>query len=74
MAPRSAIPRCWPFVSPLPPRSLSALTQRLTDGSPSHATPSQWWGNTVYKSTADAQETPFKNLTEGQTFGDKTWT
>ncbi|KAF8258410.1 OPT oligopeptide transporter protein-domain-containing protein [Lactarius quietus] len=32
-----------------------------------------WWGNTVFLNTADAKGTPFKTLSEGQTFGPKSW-
>ncbi|KAF8260559.1 OPT oligopeptide transporter protein-domain-containing protein [Lactarius quietus] len=32
-----------------------------------------WWGNTVYLNTADAKGTPFKTLSDGQTFGPKSW-
>ena len=33
----------------------------------------KWWGNTVYKNTADWQGLPLKALAEGQTFGPPTW-
>ncbi|KAF8267594.1 OPT oligopeptide transporter [Lactarius quietus] len=32
-----------------------------------------WWGNTVFLNTADAKGTPFKTLSDGQTFGPKSW-
>ncbi|KIW42659.1 OPT family small oligopeptide transporter [Exophiala oligosperma] len=32
-----------------------------------------WWGNNVYKRTADAKGTPFFTLADGQTFGFKVW-
>ncbi|KAF8262026.1 OPT oligopeptide transporter protein-domain-containing protein [Lactarius quietus] len=32
-----------------------------------------WWGNTVFLNTADAKGTPFKPLSDGQTFGPKSW-
>jgi hypothetical protein len=32
-----------------------------------------WWGNDVYKNTADANMVPLKPLSNGQTFGPSTW-
>ncbi|KAF8259670.1 OPT oligopeptide transporter protein-domain-containing protein [Lactarius quietus] len=32
-----------------------------------------WWGNRVFLNTADAKGTPFKTLSDGQTFGPKSW-
>ncbi|KAF8264397.1 OPT oligopeptide transporter protein-domain-containing protein [Lactarius quietus] len=32
-----------------------------------------WWGNTVFLNMADAKGTPLKTLSDGQTFGPKTW-
>ncbi|KAF8263219.1 OPT oligopeptide transporter [Lactarius quietus] len=32
-----------------------------------------WWGNTVFLNTADARGTPLKTLSDGQTFGPKSW-
>ncbi|KAF8260563.1 OPT oligopeptide transporter protein-domain-containing protein [Lactarius quietus] len=32
-----------------------------------------WWGNTVYLNTADAKGTPLKTLSDGHTFGPKSW-
>ncbi|KAF8257802.1 OPT oligopeptide transporter protein-domain-containing protein [Lactarius quietus] len=32
-----------------------------------------WWGNTVFLNTADSKGTPFKTLSDGQTFGPKSW-
>ncbi|KAF8267603.1 OPT oligopeptide transporter protein-domain-containing protein [Lactarius quietus] len=32
-----------------------------------------WWGNTVFLNTADAKGTPFKSLSDGQTFGPESW-
>jgi OPT family oligopeptide transporter len=32
-----------------------------------------WWGNTVGQNTADANGTPFLTLSQGETFGPKTW-
>ncbi|KAF8267598.1 OPT oligopeptide transporter [Lactarius quietus] len=32
-----------------------------------------WWGNTVFLNTADANGTPLKTLSDGQTFGPKNW-
>lgn len=32
-----------------------------------------WWGNDVWKNTADAKMTPLKILGKGQTFGPSTW-
>jgi len=32
-----------------------------------------WWGNSVWKNTADAQMIPLKTLAPGQTFGPSTW-
>jgi hypothetical protein len=33
----------------------------------------KWWGNSVWKNTADAQMVPLKVLAPGQTFGPSTW-
>ncbi|KAF8258943.1 OPT oligopeptide transporter protein-domain-containing protein [Lactarius quietus] len=33
----------------------------------------KWWGNTVFLNTADAKGTPFKTLSDGQTFGPESW-
>jgi hypothetical protein len=33
-----------------------------------------WWGNNVWKNTADANMIPLKTLSTGQTFGPTTWT
>ncbi|KAN0109004.1 OPT oligopeptide transporter [Russula decolorans] len=33
----------------------------------------KWWGNTVYKKTADHMGVPFKSLPEGGTFGPSSW-
>jgi hypothetical protein len=33
----------------------------------------KWWGNTVYKTTADGLGTPWKKLAPGETFGPATW-
>jgi len=32
-----------------------------------------WWGNTVWRNTADARLTPLKILAPGETFGPATW-
>ncbi|KAF8263206.1 hypothetical protein EI94DRAFT_1598528, partial [Lactarius quietus] len=32
-----------------------------------------WWGNTVFLNTADAKGTPLKTLSDGKTFGPKSW-
>lgn len=32
-----------------------------------------WWGNDVWKNTADAKLVPLKPLSNGQTFGPSTW-
>jgi hypothetical protein len=32
-----------------------------------------WWGNSVWQNTADAQMVPLKVLAPGQTFGPSTW-
>jgi len=32
-----------------------------------------WWGNTVFLNTADSKGTPLKTLSDGQTFGPKSW-
>lgn len=32
-----------------------------------------WWGNTVYKNTADFKSTPFYTLKKGEKFGPKEW-
>ncbi|CAL1710742.1 unnamed protein product [Somion occarium] len=32
-----------------------------------------WWGNTVFKRTADWQSTPLRTLRQGETFGPDTW-
>lgn len=32
-----------------------------------------WWGNTVYKKTADYEAAPFYKLAKGDTFGPSTW-
>jgi len=32
-----------------------------------------WWGNSVWKNTADAQLIPLKTLTPGEKFGPSTW-
>ncbi len=32
-----------------------------------------WWGNTVWQRTADAQMIPLKTLAPGQTFGPSSW-
>jgi len=32
-----------------------------------------WWGNNVWKNTADAKMVPLKTLGSGQTFGPSTW-
>jgi hypothetical protein len=32
-----------------------------------------WWGNTVWQNTADAQMVPLKTLAPGQTFGPSSW-
>ncbi|KAF8256810.1 OPT oligopeptide transporter protein-domain-containing protein [Lactarius quietus] len=32
-----------------------------------------WWGNTVFLNTADANGTPLKTLSDGQTFEPKSW-
>ncbi|KAF8263832.1 OPT oligopeptide transporter [Lactarius quietus] len=32
-----------------------------------------WWGNTVFLNTADAKGTPLRTLSDGQTFGPKSW-
>lgn len=32
-----------------------------------------WWGNTVWQQTADAQMIPLKKLAPGQTFGPSSW-
>ena len=33
----------------------------------------KWWGNTVYKKTADYKGVPFKSLPEGGKFGPSSW-
>ena len=33
----------------------------------------KWWGNTVYKNTADATGVPIKALASGQIFGPTSW-
>ncbi|KAF8264679.1 OPT oligopeptide transporter [Lactarius quietus] len=33
----------------------------------------KWWGNTVYLNTADAKGTPLKTVSDGQTFGPRSW-
>ena len=33
----------------------------------------KWWGNTVYKKTADYTGVHFKSLPEGGTFGPSSW-
>ncbi|KAH9955914.1 hypothetical protein BC827DRAFT_1234605 [Russula dissimulans] len=32
-----------------------------------------WWGNTVWRNTADSRGTPLKTLSRGQRFGPSTW-
>jgi len=32
-----------------------------------------WWGNSVWKNTADAQLVPLKTLALGEIFGPSTW-
>ena len=32
-----------------------------------------WWGNSVWKNTADAQMIPLKMLAPGEMFGPRTW-
>jgi len=32
-----------------------------------------WWGNTVYRNTADASGVPHKTIPKGSTFGPSNW-
>jgi len=32
-----------------------------------------WWGNTVYATTADARGVPYKTIASGETFGPSSW-
>ncbi|KAF8261446.1 hypothetical protein EI94DRAFT_1789471 [Lactarius quietus] len=47
--------------------------QYLGNGNIGQNSIQNWWGNTVYLNTADAKGTPLKTLSDGQTFGPKSW-
>ncbi|KAF8256397.1 hypothetical protein EI94DRAFT_1793434 [Lactarius quietus] len=47
--------------------------QYLGNGNIGQNSIQNWWGNTVYLNPADAKGTPLKTLSDGQTFGPKSW-
>ncbi|KAI0646036.1 OPT oligopeptide transporter [Trametes meyenii] len=49
------------------------ILQYPANGQIGYDTIQQWWGNTVYKHTADWHAVPLRVVTEGEHFGPDTW-